>query len=159
MLSNGVYSKSSGRMLSVPVGAFAGAILSIVLVYSLAKTAGEVAPIRLVLVGVATATRRSFAAESVLGKLRGDLWRLGQEAGVLEPFPKMRDAETPLRFLWVDAFPLFERGENGSLRSTHHPFTAPSGVATVEEIQKSDVTKLLSNSCDLVLNGNEVGGG
>lgn len=43
----------SGRMLSVPVGAFAGAILSIVLVYSLAKTAGEVAPIRLVLVGVA----------------------------------------------------------------------------------------------------------
>ena len=60
----------------------------------------------LVLVGVATATRRSFAVESVLGKLRGDLWRLGQEAGVLEPFPKMRDAETPLRFLWVDAFPL-----------------------------------------------------
>ena len=48
-----VYSKSSGRMLSVPVGAFAGAILSIVLVYSLARTAGEVAPIRLVLVGVA----------------------------------------------------------------------------------------------------------
>ena len=43
----------SGRMLSVPVGAFAGAILSIVLVYSLARTAGEVAPIRLVLVGVA----------------------------------------------------------------------------------------------------------
>ena len=57
------------------------------------------------------------------------------------------------------AFPLFERGEDGSLRSTHHPFTAPSGVATVEEIRKSDVTKLLSNSCDLVLNGNEVGGG
>ena len=111
------------------------------------------------LVGVATATRRNFAAESVLGKLRGDLWRLGQEAGVLEPFPKMRDAETPLRFLWVDAFPLFERGEDGSLRSMHHPFTAPSGVATVEEIRKSDVTKLLSNSCDLVLNGNEVGGG
>ena len=123
------------------------------------KAAGPLEKDDLVLVGVENATRRSFAAESVLGKLRGDLWRLGQEAGVLEPFPKMRDAATPLRFLWVDAFPLFERGEDGSLRSTHHPFTAPSGVATVEEMRKSDVTKLLSSSCDLVLNGNEVGGG
>lgn len=113
----------------------------------------------LVLVGVETETKRRFAAESVLGKLRGDLWRLGQEAGALEPFRRMRDAETPLRFLWVDAFPLFERGEDGSLRSTHHPFTAPDGVATVEEMRRCDVTKLLSSSCDLVLNGNEVGGG
>ena len=52
----------SGRMLSVPVGAFAGAILSIVLVYSLAKTAGEVAPIRLVLVTARLLGRVPFGA-------------------------------------------------------------------------------------------------
>ena len=49
-------------MLSVPVGAFAGAILSIVLVYSLARTAGEVAPIRLVLVTARLLGRVPFGA-------------------------------------------------------------------------------------------------
>lgn len=29
------------------------------------------------------------------------------------------------KFLWIVDFPLFEKGEDGSITSTHHPFTAP----------------------------------
>lgn len=42
--------------LSVSFGAFAGALVSILLVYALARTRGTIAPIRLVLVGVAVSS-------------------------------------------------------------------------------------------------------
>ena len=42
-----------GSKLSIPIGAFCGAIISIIAVYSLAYTNGEISPIRLILVGVA----------------------------------------------------------------------------------------------------------
>lgn len=43
----------SGVRLSISAGAFLGAVLSIIIVYSIANSGGEIAPIRLVLVGVA----------------------------------------------------------------------------------------------------------
>ncbi len=65
---------------------------------------------------------------------------------------------TEWSFLWVVDFPLFEwDGEEKRYKSNHHPFTSPSPefLDGLEE----DPTKALSDSYDLVMNGNEVGGG
>lgn len=60
-------------------------------------------------------------------------------------------------FLWVHAFPLFVADENGKLESSHHPFTAPLD----EHVQNlfSDPLSAVGQHFDLVLNGEEVGGG
>lgn len=60
--------------------------------------------------------------------------------------------------LWVTDFPLFERNvEDGSITSTHHPFTRPRD----EDLKylDSDPTKILSQAYDIVINGYEAGGG
>ena len=60
--------------------------------------------------------------------------------------------------LWVIDFPLFEwDDENKRYSAMHHPFTAPKE----EDIKKlsSNPLKVKANAYDLVLNGNEVGGG
>jgi aspartyl-tRNA synthetase len=63
---------------------------------------------------------------------------------------------------WVVRFPMFSyRAEDQSWDAEHHPFTAPATVAgapaTVADMD--DPGKLLSRSYDLVLDGNEIGGG
>ena len=100
-----------------------------------------------------------FVLESLLGKLRVTLWSYGQEKKILKSFDEIRSVSTPLQFLWVNEFPLFEYTSNGTLKSTHQPFTAPLEVQDVEAIKKIDVMKIHSTGCDLVLNGNEIGGG
>lgn len=63
-----------------------------------------------------------------------------------------------LNFLWVVEFPLFEYDyKEKRISATHHPFTAsvPEDIAILE----SDTLKVRSDTYDLVLNGNEVGGG
>ena len=60
--------------------------------------------------------------------------------------------------LWVVDFPLFEKDEEtGALHAMHHPFTAPKP----EHLEKleSDPTAVIAQAYDLVLNGNEIGGG
>ena len=89
----------------------------------------------------------------------GDLIIFGLEKKDLKSFDEIRSVSTPLQFLWVNEFPLFEYTSNGTLKSTHHPFTAPLEVQDVEAIKKIDVMKIHSTGCDLVLNGNEIGGG
>ncbi|MEE9386027.1 MAG: aspartate--tRNA ligase [Nannocystaceae bacterium] len=67
------------------------------------------------------------------------------------------DGREPWKFLWVTDFPLFERSEKGQWVSSHHPFTMPR-----EEhipLMKSDPAKVIAQAYDLVLNGNEIGGG
>jgi aspartyl-tRNA synthetase len=59
--------------------------------------------------------------------------------------------------LWVTEFPLFETTEDG-ITSSHHPFTMPDRI----DFDPSDVNELLglhSRSYDLVVNGEELGGG
>ncbi|KAF2975596.1 hypothetical protein EK904_001369, partial [Melospiza melodia maxima] len=90
---------------------------------------------------------------SALGALRLLSANLLEAAGLA-----LRDP-TAFHFLWVVDFPLFlPKAENPTeLESAHHPFTAPhpSDVSLLY----SDPTKVRSQHYDLVLNGNEVGGG
>uniref|UniRef100_A0A8B9D0T0 Aspartyl-tRNA synthetase 2, mitochondrial n=1 Tax=Anser brachyrhynchus TaxID=132585 RepID=A0A8B9D0T0_9AVES len=90
---------------------------------------------------------------SALGSLRLESADLLEAAGMT-----LRDP-TAFHFLWVVDFPLFlPKEENpAELESAHHPFTAPHPVDT--NLLYSDPTKVRSQHYDLVLNGNEIGGG
>ncbi|WP_456473659.1 aspartate--tRNA ligase [Desulfolithobacter sp.] len=61
-------------------------------------------------------------------------------------------------FLWITDFPLVEY-DHGEKRHTavHHPFTAPREDHL--ELLESEPGKVKSRAYDLVLNGNEIGGG
>ncbi len=63
---------------------------------------------------------------------------------------------------WVVQFPMFAwRPEEQRWDAEHHPFTAPATLAGAAAAlaDLSDPGKLLSRSYDLVLDGNEIGGG
>jgi len=82
-----------------------------------------------------------------LGKLRNHL------AGILKLTSK-----DDYRFVWVTDFPLLEWDEDEKRwAAVHHPFTAPmdEDVAFLD----SDPGRCRAKAYDLVLNGNEIGGG
>ncbi len=84
---------------------------------------------------------------TVLGHLR---LHLGRELGLI-------DDET-FTLLWVDAFPMFEWDEDEARWSAvHHPFTRP----TAEWVERFDEEPgaALADAYDLIVNGNELGGG
>lgn len=84
--------------------------------------------------------------EKVLGNLRLHLInRLG-----LVP-------ETPYCPVWVTDFPLFELKE-GKLSSQHHPFTMPDRT-DFDPLDQQGLLRLNSRAYDLVINGEELGGG
>jgi len=61
-------------------------------------------------------------------------------------------------FLWVTNFPLLEYNpEEKRYESVHHPFTAP--IDEDIELLETHPLKVRSKAYDLVLNGNEIGGG
>ncbi len=63
-----------------------------------------------------------------------------------------------LRFLWVVEFPLFEHSEQeGRLVSVNHPFTAPNPDDL--GFLAADPLKARALAYDVVLNGEEMGGG
>jgi len=82
-----------------------------------------------------------------LGKLRNHL------AGILK-----LTSRDDFRFVWVTDFPLLEWDEDDKRwAAVHHPFTAPMD----EDLQyvESDPGRCRAKAYDLVLNGNEIGGG
>ena len=84
---------------------------------------------------------------SALGQLRLHL------ADRLELIPA--DSFCPV---WVTDFPLFEPTDEGGVTSSHHPFTAPDRT----DFDPKNVEELLtlrSRAYDLVVNGEELGGG
>lgn len=84
-----------------------------------------------------------------LGDIRELLAPLLKSKNIL----KCRNSVEPL---WVVDFPLFVKGENG-LETCHHPFTAPHPEDL--HLLDSDPLRVRSLAYDIVLNGNEVGGG
>lgn len=59
--------------------------------------------------------------------------------------------------LWVTDFPLFEKNEDGSLSSNHHPFTSPHPDDLI--YLDSAPEKARSLGYDVAYNGTEIGGG
>ncbi|MDR6922132.1 aspartate--tRNA ligase [Chryseobacterium sp. 2987] len=60
--------------------------------------------------------------------------------------------------LWVVDFPLLEWDEEtGRYHAMHHPFTSPKPEDT--HLIETDPGKVRANAYDMVLNGNEIGGG
>lgn len=60
--------------------------------------------------------------------------------------------------LWVVDFPLLELDdETGNYHAMHHPFTSPKPGQL--ELLETDPSAVRANAYDLVLNGNEIGGG
>ena len=116
----------------------------------LKKCSGEVSRVLRELVGEGKVgflvAGEETSALPFLGRLRTHLGR--------ELVPDL--AERPHKFLWVVDFPLFVV-EGGAVESAHHPFTA----AHPEDRQmfRSDPLSCRSLHYDLVLDGQEVGGG
>jgi aspartyl-tRNA synthetase len=93
---------------------------------------------------IADASRQ--VVSSALGQLRLHL------AGRLD---LIRAGE--FRPVWVTDFPLFEAAEGG-VTSSHHPFTSPDRT-DFDPADQDELLKLRSRAYDLVINGEEIGGG
>jgi aspartyl-tRNA synthetase len=94
---------------------------------------------------------KSKAASQVLGALRLEIARR---------FDLVPAGRHDIR--WIVQFPMFAWSrEDQRWAAEHHPFTAPATAggppATVDDL--ADPATLLSRSYDLVLDGNEIGGG
>jgi aspartyl-tRNA synthetase len=90
-------------------------------------------------------------AAQVLGALRLELARR---------FELVPTGQHDIR--WIVRFPMFSyKPEEGRWDAEHHPFTAPSTAAgePATAADMDDPATLLSRSYDLVLDGNEIGGG
>lgn len=83
---------------------------------------------------------------SALGQLR---LHVADRLGLIPP-----DVYCPV---WITDFPLFEVAEEG-LSSSHHPFTAPDRM-DFDPTDREDLLTLRSRAYDLVMNGEELGGG
>ncbi|XP_048457972.1 aspartate--tRNA ligase, mitochondrial [Rhincodon typus] len=92
-------------------------------------------------------------ANVALGKLRLECADILESKGVT-----LRDPSI-FNFLWIIDFPLFLPKENSpeEFESAHHPFTAPHPDDI--HLIYTEPNKVRSQHYDLVLNGNEIGGG
>lgn len=66
-------------------------------------------------------------------------------------------SEGEWRFLWVVDAPMFEKNDEGRWTAVHHPFTGPK--PEYAENFHNDPEGALAYAYDIVLNGNEIGGG
>ena len=66
--------------------------------------------------------------------------------------------EDVFRPVWVTDFPLFDPLEDGGVTSTHHPFTSPDRT-DFDPDNVQELLSLKSRAYDIVVNGEELGGG
>ena len=86
---------------------------------------------------------------AALGNLRV---RLAEHLGLISP------DKPQWNFLWVTDFPLYEYdAEAKRYVACHHPFTAPTEAS--RECMRTNPAQARARAYDLVLNGNELGGG
>ncbi|MBI5412452.1 aspartate--tRNA ligase [Candidatus Peregrinibacteria bacterium] len=70
---------------------------------------------------------------------------------------RLRDPDV-FAYLWVNEFPMFERDkETGGLTAMHHPFTRPMDEDRALLDKKPEKARAVAY--DIILNGNEIGGG
>jgi aspartyl-tRNA synthetase len=91
------------------------------------------------------ADRRSDAL-ALLGAVRLEV---GRRCGLIDA--------SQWSFVWVIDAPMFERDSAGGWTAVHHPFTAPT--AKWADRFTEDPEHALAYAYDIVLNGNEIGGG
>ncbi len=60
---------------------------------------------------------------------------------------------------WVIDFPLFERTDSGGWTFSHNPFSMPKKEYLNDHLEGKNIGNIISQQYDLVLNGNEIGGG
>jgi aspartyl-tRNA synthetase len=84
---------------------------------------------------------------SALGQLR---LHLANRLGLID--------ENCFHPVWITEFPLFEPTDEGGVTSSHHPFTAPDRV-DFDPKNIEELLSLRSRAYDLVMNGEELGGG
>lgn len=60
---------------------------------------------------------------------------------------------------WVIDFPLFEETDNGGWTFSHNPFSMPKIEYLEDHLNGRNIGSILSQQYDLILNGNEIGGG
>ena len=85
-------------------------------------------------------------SQNLLGAARLEI---GRRCGLID--------EKAWEFLWVVDAPMFEKTDEGGWTAVHHPFTGPK--PEFEKTFKSDPGSALAYAYDIVLNGNEIGGG
>lgn len=95
---------------------------------------------------------RTDSALQVLGHLRPVVHGVLCEGGLAQQL-----SPDDFRFLWITDFPLFRLDSDGSVRSNHHPFTAPH--PDDDHLLHTEPLKARGQHYDLVLNGWEVAGG
>lgn len=93
----------------------------------------------------AAATERREAQE-LLGAARIEIAR---RAGLID--------ESSWAFCWVVDAPMFEKTDDGSWTAVHHPFTSPNSDWLDRFEEAPD--QALAYAYDIVVNGNEIGGG
>lgn len=90
-----------------------------------------------------------------MGKIRSELIsKINESKGI------SKESNDSFEFLWIVDFPLFLRNEeSGELETAHHPFTAPhpDDMYLLDSPNKFEQCRSLAY--DLVLNGQEIGGG
>ena len=61
--------------------------------------------------------------------------------------------------MWIHRFPMFERELDGRWTFSHNPFAGPLDAENAKHLFSDDPGKALSSQYDLVVDGNELGGG
>ena len=112
--------------------------------------------------------RESKEIASFVGAKNGDaiFFAAGEQSSSLQLLGAVRleigercnlIAKDQWKFLWVVDAPMFEATESGGWTAVHHPFTGPK--PQYEKSFKDDPKSALAYAYDIVLNGNEIGGG
>ena len=86
-------------------------------------------------------------ASRSIGEIRR---QLGQELGLVDA--------SAHHMMWIHRFPMFERTPEGTWSFSHNPFAGPL-TADDAKLLETDPGKAISSQYDLVVDGNELGGG
>ena len=96
---------------------------------------------------LAVAAEYRVASRSI-GEVRR---RLGEELRLVD--------ESTHHAMWIHPFPMFERELDGRWTFSHNPFAGPLDEANAKHLFGDEPGRALSSQYDLVVDGNELGGG